>query len=146
MEQPTPAAKTKENKENKHFVEVSEEDRQKILQNRVAQNTRRATKLWVTRFQEFIAKKHKNGKFAESSLVEVCDADLPKKLEIFYTELRDKNGELYKNTTMKAMRAAINRFIKETRGIDVVNDDRFVICNEMFRGVTKMNKEEGKGK
>ena len=70
------------------------------------------------------------------------DADLPEVLFKFYAEVQPKkidpskpNTDTYANTTLLCVRAGINRQIKEKRGIDIINDVRFVKSNELFKGM-----------
>lgn len=76
----------------------------------------------------------------------VEDDKLPELLEKFYLEVRTKKShDCYKNSTLRTIRASINRFIKETRSIDIIADHHFICCNGLFNGVTKENKAAGKG-
>lgn len=76
---------------------------------------------------------------------EITDEDLPNFLFKFYSEVRKENGQLYSNTSLKSMRAAINRHIKETRSIDIVANPKFMRTNELFKGVQLQGKKAGKG-
>ena len=80
------------------------------------------------------------------------DADLPEVLFQFYAEVQPKkidpskpNTDTYANTTLRCVRAGINRQIKEKRGIDIINDVRFVKSNELFKGMQNIGKKKGKG-
>ncbi len=66
-------------------------------------------------------------------------------LECFYTSLYTLKGEKYKSTTLKAMRAALNQHFKDTRGVDITLEKPFVKANELFLGLLKENKQEGRG-
>ena len=52
---------------------------------------------------------------------------------------------MYSNSTMKAMRAGLNRYFKEKRSIDISSDSQFIHTNEIFKGLLKINKESGRG-
>ena len=43
------------------------------------------------------------------------------------------------------MRAALNCFFKDTRGIDITQHRSFIKANELFLGLLKENKKEGHG-
>ena len=43
------------------------------------------------------------------------------------------------------MRAALNRYFIEKRGINIITNDCFLQANEMFQGVTKKGRREGRG-
>ena len=87
-------------------------------------------------------------------------------LSDFYVDLRKKNvkkiahklgdsrkvipktsedTEDYKNTSLKCIRAALNCHFKATRNLDIITNEKFIQCNEMFQGVTKKGKWEGRG-
>ena len=75
---------------------------------------------------------------------------MPQLLYEFYTDAQyksttDGSEQKFKNTTMNSIRAGINRYMKESRGVDIIKDDRFTRSNEMFKSVKKTNKKEGKG-
>lgn len=91
-------------------------------------------------FNDYLAEKEKPD--ADT----ISTDDLPDILSDFYTELRksDAEGE-YKTSTLKCIRAALNRYFKGTRSLDILSDPRFICSNEMFSGVTKKAKEEGRG-
>ena len=70
----------------------------------------------------------------------------------FYSEVQQKNldekdatPKRYHNTTMKGIRAGINRYTKEKCNIDIISDKRFIRCNELFQGVLKENTAAGFG-
>ncbi len=43
------------------------------------------------------------------------------------------------------MRAALNRYFKDHREIDITQDKPFIRANELFLGLLKENKKEGRG-
>ena len=51
-----------------------------------------------------------------------------------------------KNTTLRAMRAALTHHFIDTRNVNIIQDPMFLKANEMFLGKTKENKEKGLGK
>ena len=106
--------------------------------------TRLQSYVWVDCFQEYLAEKN----------LPACDdipiEDLPDVLYNFYTEVcKKKPGKSdtyeYKNSTLKYMRAGLNRHFKETKTIDIIAGSHFIKANKMFKGVTRLNKEEGRG-
>ena len=121
------------------FAATSEEERNKILSDRHRKNTDRATKSNMKILSEYLLEK------GYPPLLEICDEALPDLFEKFYTDLRKMDGDIYKITSLKCIRAGINHEMKQTRNIDIILDTRFVKANEMFRGVTKQAKKQGKG-
>ena len=156
-----------ENKDKKmdkkpRFKTLSKENKDQIMRERKAENTNKATKMWMDCFREYLAEK--NLPPVDQLKVE----DLPPILKDFYTEVKPKNTpkktktskgnpedekendnneeELdpdYKNSSLRCMRAALNRYFKEHLGVDIINNELFVNANEMFHGVTKKGRREG---
>ena len=82
------------------------------------------------------------------SLEEVADSDLADLIEEFYAAIK-KNPkgnccDSYKNSSLKVMRAGINRHLKEKRSIDMLNDPR-LRCNSLLQGLLKEGKAKGLG-
>ena len=144
----------------KQFKTISTEEKNKIFNERKAANTNRATATWVKCFNEYLGEK---GYENESN---ISNEDLPEILSDFYCELKKKktvetghkmnsDGKVvpqkatedkeYKNTTMHCIRAALNRHFKGSRNLDIISHPSFTKCNEMFKGVTKKGKCEGRG-
>ena len=130
------------------FVLHSEADRQKILYEAVPENTRNATKQALSHINEYI--RVKNGGLA-LTIDDIGDDELPQVMYEFYTDGQYKSGdensppERYKNTTLRSIRAGINRHLKQQRGIDLMKDPRFTKSNQMFASVSKSNKKSGNG-
>lgn len=122
------------------WLNLNKQDKQDILDNRQKENTKKATKTWLKCINDYI-----NAKKIADGLDAVTDEKLPEVLFDFYTEARTAKNERYKNSTLKCIRAGVNRYVKETRGIDIVSDQNFIRCNEVFKGVQKQGKKAGKG-
>lgn len=128
--------------ENKfsRFKTIKKPGRDDILEKRNNNSTREATKVWMKCFNDYL--KEKNLPNADA----LETKDLPEVLEGFYTELRKADGEgEYKTSTLKCIRAALNRHYKEKRSLDIIANESFTWSNLMFKGVTKIAKEEGRG-
>ena len=78
-------------------------------------------------------------------LQDTDDADIPELLENFYVNARTNKGELYHVQTLKGLRSNLNRWFKEKRDLDIVNDVRFNKANNMFKGAKVHAKKAGKG-
>lgn len=133
-------AKPTGKKKKSRFLTQSKQAKDEIMKGRKSPSTNKATKVWMKCFNDYLEEKDLPD--ADTILVD----ELPNVLSDFYTELRkaDTKGE-YKTSTLKCIRAAINRHYKETKSLDILSDPRFVASNEMFAGVTKKAKEEGRG-
>lgn len=125
---------------NKRFLSKNKKEKQSTLDSRVAPSTKKATQTWLKCLNDYVCEKE-----VATNIDEVTDDDLPNLLFDFYTEVRSKKNQTYKNTTLCCLRAGINRYMKEKRSIDIVSDKRFIRSNEMFKGVQKEGKKIGKG-
>ena len=121
------------------FSSKSEQEKSDILEGRNAKNTKRATKSNLKTFLDFLI---------EKSLPKLEDMDvdtLARVLEDFYVNLKRIDGEDYKLQSIKCIRAGINRWTKANRNLDIISDVCFTRANEMFKGVSKIARETGKG-
>ena len=57
---------------------------------------------------------------------------------------KDDDGE-YKNTTLLCIRAALNRYFKQERGLDIISNELFITTNGNFQAVIKKGKVDGRG-
>lgn len=127
-------------------------DTEYVLSKRKKPNTNKATRLWLTCFTDYLAEKKL------PTIDKLLDGQIPFILEQFYTEVRkkekrdyaqdeedDNDARLYKNTSLKAIWAALTRYFKETQSINIMSNKNYIRANEIFEGVQKINKEKGKG-
>ena len=132
-------------KDNKYqFQQLSTAEKDKILEGKDKKSTKRATDGAVEQLKQFLIVKN----LPELDNVETDD--LPNILKEFYSAIipnKPSNPEQkeYSVQTLKCKRAALNRFFKAKRGVDIVSDPRFVACNEQFKGVTVKAKGNGLG-
>lgn len=136
-----PKANAPKKKAKNRFLTWTVKAKKDIFKQKKAPSTNQATKVWVKCLNYYLAEKN----LEDTDTLDI--KDLPNVLSDFYTKLRkaDAKGE-YKTSTLKCIRAAINRYFKETRSLDILLDPRFIRSNEMFTGVAKKAKEEGRGK
>ena len=108
-------------------------------------NTQLATDRALTHLKNFLMVKEKPEVETLSAL------DLNEILLDYYCAVQpQKNGEndgdeRYSVQSMKCMRAALNRYFRKAMGIDIVKDQEFIRCNEMFKAVCVESKKSGKG-
>lgn len=137
------------------FGKASESKKEYIISQRKKPSTHKATKLWMNCFTDYLAEKEL------PKLDDITREQLPQILEQFYSEVRKKEvrdnpeensleeeentAALYKNTTLKAIRSALNRYFKDKLGIDIISSEPFIKANAIFEGVQKINKALGKG-
>ena len=133
-----------------------------LLENAIPRNTKNSTKNGLN-----ILNKYLQHRKIANSVDELMITDLPRTFELFYAEVtknvskptNKKSGEnsnnnnanhspdpeRYWNTSMRAMRAAINRYLKDKIQVDIISDERFTKANKIFDAVLKDNKSKGKG-
>ena len=121
------------------FADISEKEKEQLMQIRKSKSTNDAIRHWIDTFREFLSEK------SMGTLEELTNTALRKVLEEFYICLRSKKSEKYKSTTLRAMCAALNRYFKDHRRIDITQDPEFIRANELFLGLLKENKQEGHG-
>lgn len=131
--------KSRLKRKKRPFATLQQEEKDHIMENRKAPNTQKATKLWMNAFNDYLEERS----YPSADAIET--KDLPVALMNFYTELRKTDSGEYKMSSLKSARAAINRYYREKRSIDLISDQRFITTNEMFKGVTRKAKQEGRG-
>ena len=121
------------------FKSVPENKMQTILEQKDKVNTQKATQSAVSQFKAYLRMK---------KLLNIMSIDLElpaSTLRSYYVELRPQNDENYSVQSLKFKRAALNRFFKPNRGIDIILDTEFTRANKMFKGVLVQYKKSGKG-
>ena len=121
------------------FGNTSNEEKKRIMLERNSVNTNKATKTSLSTFRDYLREKELK------PLEEIADSELPDILHDFYTNARKTDGSDYCVQTMKCIRAGINRHLKAERGLDIIDNTAFTKANEMFRGVNKQKRIQGKG-
>ena len=132
------------NFQEKQFKTLSKEEKDAIKNRSKAKNTHKSTKVLITAFDNYLAKKDL------PNADEINTEDLPNALEDFYPGNSKKNATAdgsteYKNSTMKCIRAGINRYYKAARSLDIISDPRFIQANKIFKGIARAGKDEGCG-
>ena len=122
-----------------HFGSTTKEEKAKLMEERNAKNTNKATKSAVRALISYLIEKEL------LALCGVSSDNLPELLLNFYTHMRAIKNELYNIQTLKCMRSNLNRYLKESRNIDICTDKRFIKTNEMFKAIKVRSKLAGKG-
>lgn len=133
------AEKAVKEKKKSRFGSTTAQEKQELFDDRVKKNTQRATKNAIKTFSDYLEEKDLK------TLTELADDDLPDILFNFYTDLRKVNGQEYKLQTLKCLRAGLNRYMKEKRNLDIIQDVKFTRTNEMFKAVTTKARKQGRG-
>ena len=127
-------------KPKRRFAEISEKQLQTIVENKDAVDTKRSTNQAVKIFREYLVEKAQSNDFESFSPSEL-DTFLGK----FYAEARNRNGELYKKSSLTTMRFGLSRHIINALDIDIMKDLRFKNSNTIFKAVSKDLKRQGLG-
>ncbi|VDH93435.1 Hypothetical predicted protein, partial [Mytilus galloprovincialis] len=101
----------------RRFASLEDEDRENLFENVDSKNTKRQTKTAINGFREYLTEKSLSLDFESYD-----DAQLDDVLSKFYMEMRNKNGEMYKKTTMQSYRQGLQRHLSKTRDIDILKD------------------------
>ena len=121
------------------FKNSSTEERESILAGRNSDSTNKATKSILKTFAQYAQEKN------IAQLDEISEDDLPEILFRFYSDLCRQDGAEYKLSSIKCIRAGLNRHLKESRNVDIISDVRFAKTNELFHGVAAKARKEGRG-
>ena len=125
--------------ERKRFATVDEDEIQRILEEKDSVNTRRATDSAVRTLQAYLREKGLSENFEDLS-----KTDLNMVLSKFYTEARQENGQMYKKSSMFALRHGLNRYLS-CKPIDLIHDPEFKESNKTFAAIIKELKRQGLG-
>ena len=111
------------------FASIEDVDISQLLIEKNSANTQKATKVAWTVLSSYLKEKKLSVDFSLITAVEL-DCLLVK----FYPELRKKDGSHYSKTSLRAIRAGIQRKIKESRPeMDIIADKDFYMSNDVLR-------------
>ena len=126
------------------FKTLTDTEKDEIYQKKRSPATNNATKLWVNCLKEYLIEKNL------PNIEEISNKELPNLLMTFFAEATKKNSDdinnpeessEYKTQTLRCIRAALGRYFKEERGTDIIKNELFVKCNDMFKGLTNDKKK-----
>ncbi|XP_063436822.1 uncharacterized protein LOC134718258 [Mytilus trossulus] len=112
--------------------------RENLLENVDSKNTKRQTNTAINSFREYLTEKSLPLDFESYD-----DAQLDDVLSKFYMEIRNKNGEMYKKTTMQSYRQGLQRHLSKTRDVDILKGDNLKKSKKAFQCMTKELKRLG---
>ena len=142
-----------------HFKPISTEKKKTIFEETKVKNTERATDQWVSLFKEYL-KENKHCEIDDIHTKDIgailCDFyPACKKVKKSKPKLNpdfpnanfdeEEEEEDYHNSTMKCIKAALNRYFRQKRGVDITSGYQFIEANEMFKALQKKGKNEGCG-
>lgn len=120
------------------FASLEEDEIEAIMDNVESKNTKRQNNTAVKLLRTYLTEKNMPNEF-ETFSVERLDETLSK----FWLEMRNKDGQMYKKTTMQAYRQGIQRHISRDRDIDITNEEVFKKSAKSFKCMTKELKRLG---
>ena len=112
------------------FASVSSPLIDKIVADSTPDQTKKATKFWLSLFDKYCTEKRYKINLAASSPEEIAAV-----LRQFYVEVWNTDGETYSRSSLNGLRAALLRHITETRKDNPVNiyrDAAFQAANRVF--------------
>jgi len=113
------------------FAALNGEEKDVVLDNINAKNTKRQTHIAVILFREYLTETNMDLDFENCPLEQ-----LDQTLSNFYMEMRNKKGDTYKKSTLLSYRQDIQRHISQTRDIDL-KGDAFEKSNRAFQCIGK---------
>ena len=122
------------------YKDCTDVEKKRILDGKDKRNTQRATERAVEQLKCYLKVKNL------PDLDVTTDTELANILSDFYPAVQpQKQDQDCSVQSLKCLRADLNRYFKTTRNLNIINDDRFIGCNEMFRGVCVEAKHKGRG-
>ena len=124
---------------NSRFVKTTAEDRRKILETVVPENTKKNTKYAVSLFKKWLVEN-----FQDDSFEELTDHNLNELLLVFYPEIRSETGQRLSKSTMVGIRSGISRYLESppyNRNVCISSNPEFATSNKMFFSVRLKKKE-----
>ena len=120
------------------FGNSTDEDLDRLLSDKDADNTKKATKAALTCFTQFLLATDRDLNFQTPE-------ELNEVLMKFYADARKKDGSHYKLSALKGIRFGLARHFQKEMDIDIIKNDIFKKANDIFKGVTVKLKGEGLG-
>lgn len=122
----------------RRFASLSSSETETLLDGVDSKNTKRQTNTAINIFREYLTEKNLPLEFEKLN-----EEELDQILANFYLEIRTKNGELYKKTTMNSYRQGIQRHLAKYRDIDILKGSKFKHSASAFKGMAKELKRQG---
>ncbi len=113
----------------------SDEEIQRILDERHSKNTTKATKNALKTFSEIV------GDVQSLTSKEMLDKSLAK----FFANAKKKDGTRYKANALLSLRQGLRRHYLDTFGFDIVNDESFSYSSKVFKAAVKDLRRQGLG-
>ena len=111
------------------FKSRSDEEIEKLLEDKDKKSTQESTKRAVSKLREFVLLNQMQNIDAVSTV------DLGEILYKFYRSMKPQKKDGYCVQTIKCIRPGLNRYFRKERGFDISSDQEFVKANEIFKAV-----------
>jgi len=119
------------------FGRLSDAEMEKMMSDKDAVNTKRATKVAIQSLREYT--------FETDWDIDLHDCTPEQSApRSFYVNARKKNGELYKLSALRSIRFDLSRHFSQELEIDIIKDPIFQKANDMFSAVSVDLKREAK--
>ena len=103
---------------DRKIATLDKDEIDKIMDNAEAKNTKRQTNTAVTLLRQYLTARNMPTDFESFGIEQLDDV-----LSTFYLEMRNKEGEMYKKTTMQSYWQGIQRHLAQSRECDITKDD-----------------------
>ena len=118
---------------NDALPSLTEDQQEEILfieENAKNKSTSQQTKYYANKFVDFL----------KSTKLPFDISTMPLRylqsyLRLWFVKCRKENGNMYSTSTYCCMRAAIHRFLSETRDIKLIDNDEFIAFHRTYRAV-----------
>ena len=122
------------------FNNPSEDEIKDILDGKDKENTKKATESALKALHEYLDSKQL------PQVDDLSEQELANALFKFYPAIKPikDTGEPYTVQTLKCMRAGLSHYFRTQKGIDIIEGEKFVKANEIFKGMCVVSKKSGK--
>ncbi|KAK3082769.1 hypothetical protein FSP39_004871 [Pinctada imbricata] len=124
------------------FADLSEEDLQELLDSRSSANTKKLIKSSLAVLTTYLEERGRQISELEEGSIDQLNCVLRK----FYAEVKKVDGERYAKKSMVTLRYDLQKHFLKVRNEDVINDERYATCTEMFKAVKRDGVGESKQK
>ena len=124
--------------EERRFGSTTEEEIEKLLDEKESKSTKNSTKQALTILKHFCLEKGVSADFEELS-----SPELNQLLKNFYANARKQDGSFYTKNTLNAIRYGLARHFMKEKKLNIVEDPHFAECNRVFSASLVELKKKG---
>ena len=120
-------------KQARTFQTMTADEISALKENITSKQTKKVTSVAVNAFREYLLHKQVSADFENMNA-----AELDKHLGCFFVEMRNKDGSLYKKTTLTTYRHAIQRHLAAIRDdVNIIHGDNLKNSKTLFVAQTR---------